>query len=120
MKVLAEKYKGVKMMGHSNPTGFLLLADLPTELVTEAVLEARKRLQAGEADLAIHPGCGTNYAASSILAGSASFAVLMALSGGKTPKWWHILLSTLVACLSISSQSRSVLACKKRTLLMLT
>lgn len=97
MKVLAEKYKGVKMMGHSNPTGFLLLADLPTELVTEAVLEARKRLQAGEADLAIHPGCGTNYAASSILAGSASFAVLMALSGGKTPKWWHILLSTLVA-----------------------
>lgn len=97
MKVLAERFKGVKMMGHSNPGGFLLFADLPTELVTEAVLEARKRLQAGESGLAIHPGCGTNMAASSFLAGSASFLVLTALSRGKTPKWWHILLSTLVA-----------------------
>ena len=97
MKVLAERFKGVKMMGHSNPGGFLLFADLPTELVTEAVLEARKRLQAGESNLAIHPGCGTNMAASSLLAGSASFVVLMALSRGKNPKWWHILLSTLVA-----------------------
>jgi len=97
LKVLAERYKGIKMMGHSNPGGFLLFADLPTELVTEAVLEARKRLQAGEKDLAIHPGCGTNVAASSFLAGSVSFVVLMALSRGKTPKWWQILLSTLVA-----------------------
>ena len=86
MKVLAEKYKGIRMMGHSNPGGFILLADLPTELVTDAVLEARRRLQAGDAQLAIHPGCGTNYAASSLLAGSASFAILMALSRGKTPK----------------------------------
>ncbi len=91
MKILAERFKGVKMMGHSNPGGFLLIADLPTELVTEAVLEARKRLQNGESELAIHPGCGTNIAASSFLAGSASFAVLMALSRGKkTPKWWTI------------------------------
>jgi hypothetical protein len=97
MKVLAEKYKGIRMMGHSNPGGFILLADLPTELVTDAVLEARRRLQAGDAQLAIHPGCGTNYAASSLLAGSASFAILMALSRGKTPKWWHILIAALVA-----------------------
>lgn len=97
MKILAERFKGVKMMGHSNPSGFLLFADLPTELVTEAVLEASKRLKSGESGLAIHPGCGTNIAASSFLAGSASFVTLMALSHGKTPKWWHILLSTLVA-----------------------
>lgn len=31
MKVLAERFKGVKMMGHSNPGGFLLFADLPTD-----------------------------------------------------------------------------------------
>lgn len=97
MKVLAERFKGVKMMGHSNPGGFLLFADLPTELVTDAVLEARKRLQAGESQLAIHPGCGTNIAASSLLAGSASSIFLMALSRGKTPKWWQILISTMIA-----------------------
>lgn len=97
MKILAERFRGVKMIGHSNPGGFLLFADLPTELVTEAVLEARKRLQNGESDLAIHPGCGTNLAVSSLLAGSASSALLTALSRGKTPKWWHVLISTLVA-----------------------
>lgn len=97
MKVLAERFKGVKMMGHSNPGGFLLFADLPTELVTDAVLEARKRLQAGESQLAIHPGCGTNIAASSLLAGSASSIILMALSRGKPPKWWQILISTIIA-----------------------
>ena len=97
LKVLAERFKGVKMMGHSNPGGFLLFADLPTELVTDAVLEARKRLQAGESQLAIHPGCGTNIAASSLLAGSASSIFLMALSRGKTPKWWQTLISTIIA-----------------------
>ena len=97
LKVLAERFKGVKMMGHSNPGGFLLFADLPTELVTDAVLEARKRLQAGESQLAIHPGCGTNIAASSLLAGSASSIILMALSRGKPPKWWQILISTIIA-----------------------
>lgn len=97
MKILAARFKGIKMMGHSNPAGFFLIADLPTELVTDAVLEARKRLKAGETQLAVHPGCGTNLAASSLLAGSTAFVALMALSRGRKPKWWHILLSALVA-----------------------
>ena len=67
MKVLASRYHCGRMMGHSNPTGFILFADVPTELVTDAALEARKRLQDGEADLAIHPGCGTNLATSAFL-----------------------------------------------------
>ena len=97
MKILANRYKGIKMMGHSNPTGFVLFADLPTELVTDAVLEARKRLKDGEKELAIHPGCGTNMAASSFLSGSAAFLVLMGLSNGKKPKWWQILLAAVTA-----------------------
>ena len=84
-------------MGHSNPTGFVLFVDLPTELVTEAALEARKRLQDGEADLAIHPGCGTNLATSAFLAGSAAFLVLSILSGSKAPRWWHYLLAAIVS-----------------------
>ena len=97
MKILASRYPGGRMMGHSNPTGFILFADLPTELVTEAALEARKRLQNGEADLAIHPGCGTNLATSAFLAGAAAFLVLNLLSGAKSPKWWHYLLAAVVA-----------------------
>lgn len=97
MKILAQRYQGIKMMGHSNPGGFMLFADLPTEIVTDAVLEARRRLLDGEAELAVHPGCGTNVAASSFLSGSAAFGLLMLLSRGKTPKWWHYLLSSIVA-----------------------
>ncbi len=97
MKILASRFAGLKMFGHSNPSGFLLIADLPTELVTDAALEAQKRLQAGESELAIHPGCGTNIASSSFLAGTAAFLVQMALSRGKKPKWWHILVSAVVA-----------------------
>lgn len=97
MKILASRYHCGRMMGHSNPTGFILFADVPTELVTDAALEARKRLQNGEADLAIHPGCGTNLATSAFLAGSAAFFVLSVLSGSKSPKWWHYLLAAAVA-----------------------
>jgi len=96
MKVLASRYHCGRMMGHSNPTGFILFADVPTELVTDAALEARKRLQNGEADLAIHPGCGTNLATSAFLAGAAAFLVLNLLSGAKSPKWWHYLLAGVV------------------------
>jgi hypothetical protein len=97
MKVLASNFQGVRMMGHSNPTGFVIIADLPTEIVTDAVLEARRRLQAGEHDLAVHPGCGTNLAASSFLSGAAAFLSLMGLSRGRQAKWWHILISAFVA-----------------------
>jgi len=45
MTILAERYRGVRMMGHSSPVGFILMADLPTEIVTEAVLEAKRRLE---------------------------------------------------------------------------
>ena len=96
MKILASRYHCGRMMGHSNPTGFILFADVPTELVTDAALEARKRLQNGEADLAIHPGCGTNLATSAFLAGAAALLVLNLLSGAKSPKWWHYLLAGLV------------------------
>jgi len=62
MTILAERYRGVRMMGHSSPVGFILMADLPTEIITEVVLEAKHRLENGEPNLAVHPNCGTNMA----------------------------------------------------------
>jgi hypothetical protein len=59
--ILSERLPGRPMAGHSNPTGFFLIGDLPTEHVCAAVSEGLTRLQNGEKHLAIHPGCGTNY-----------------------------------------------------------
>ena len=78
--ILSERFPGRPMAGHSNPTGFFLLGDLPTEHVREAVAEALTRLQNGERQLAIHEGCGTNYVVTGGLAALFSF---IGMSGTK-------------------------------------
>lgn len=81
--ILSKKFPGVHMAGHSNPTGFFLIGDLSTESVAEAATEALKRLQSGEAQLAIHPGCGTNLAMLGLVP---SVFALTVMSGTTTDK----------------------------------
>ena len=81
--LLSARYPQRGMGGHSNPTGFFIFGDLPTEDVRSAVHEALARLQSGEAGLAIHPGCGTNYAVMGLLAG---LFALMGMSGMKSDR----------------------------------
>jgi hypothetical protein len=65
--MLSRKYADKNLAGHSNPTGFFLFGDMTTEDIRSAIDEAMTRLRAGESELAIHPGCGTNMAASMVL-----------------------------------------------------
>jgi hypothetical protein len=58
------------LAGHSNPTGYFILGDVTTDDLRAAADEARTRLNAGEHDLAVHPGCGTNIATTVGLAGT--------------------------------------------------
>ncbi len=81
LHVLATKYPTKPMAGHSNPTGFFILGNIPTEDVRWAVTQAMTRLRAGESDLAIHAGCGTNIATSGLVAGTFAWFVLR---GGKS------------------------------------
>ena len=81
LHVLAEKYPTKPMAGHSNPTGFFILGDLSTDDVQSAVTQALTRLRAGERELAIHAGCGTNMATSSLVAGTFAWFILR---GGKS------------------------------------
>ena len=76
LHVLAVKYPHQPMAGHSNPTGFFVLGDLPIEDVRSAVSEAWTRLRAGESELAIHPGCGTNIATTALLAGTLAWLTM--------------------------------------------
>jgi hypothetical protein len=61
LHLLAERFPGRSLAGHSNPTGFFVFGDVPTDAVRDAVMQALTRLENGEAHLAVHPGCGTNY-----------------------------------------------------------
>jgi hypothetical protein len=73
LHILARKYDDKTLAGHSNPTGFFLFGDMTTEDIRGAIQEAMTRLHAGEKELAIHPGCGTNLATSMVLPVSLAF-----------------------------------------------
>ena len=79
--ILGAKFPGQPFAGHSNPTGFIIFGDVSIQDVADAATQSLSRLKAGESDLAIHPGCGTNYAASGLLAASLAW---LPLSIGRT------------------------------------
>ena len=79
--ILSKKYPNVHMGGMSTPRGFTIFGDVPTEAVAEAAIEALKSLRAGQADLAMHPNCGTNFAIAGLMAGTAAW--LGTLGAGK-------------------------------------
>ena len=76
LKMLARKYDDKTLAGHSNPTGFFIFGEIATDDIRNAIHEAMSRLRAGEHDLAIHPGCGTNLATSMLLPATFMFAPL--------------------------------------------
>jgi len=89
LHVLARKYKDQNMAGHSNPTGFFLFGDMSLEDIRNAINEATTRLRAGESGLAIHPGCGTNLAASTLVPAAFAWAPFQ---GARSLRWRLLLI----------------------------
>jgi hypothetical protein len=94
LHILARTYPNQHMAGHSNPTGFFLLGTFNTQDVWAASTEAMTRLGAGESNLAIHPGCGTNLATSALLAGTLGW---IPLRGAKSTFWRLWLIPVAIA-----------------------
>lgn len=84
MHVLAEEFPTIPMAGVSSPNGFTLIGDIGTEDVAKAAITALKRLRDGQAQLALHENCGTNFAVSGTAA--ALGALLGTLGTGKALK----------------------------------
>lgn len=60
--VLSGMVPNLSVSARSNSSGFIIFGDVDLGLLRRALDEALSRLQAGEAELAIHPNCGTNLA----------------------------------------------------------
>ncbi|MBG7609916.1 MAG: hypothetical protein IZT55_03530 [Anaerolineae bacterium] len=71
LHILAKNFPQRNLAGHSDPNGFWLIGDVPTETVSDAVHEALQRMRNGDHDLAVHPNCGTNLVTAGTLAGLA-------------------------------------------------
>jgi hypothetical protein len=71
--ILSQRHRGISLVGRSTPNGFHLYGDITTEQLESAVQEALRRMKAGEASLAVHPNCGTNFVTAGIAAGVAAY-----------------------------------------------
>jgi hypothetical protein len=97
LKILARKYDDKSLAGHSNPTGFFLFGEIAMDDIRDAITEAMTRLQAGEKELAIHPGCGTNVATSFILPATFAFLPMQRARSN----FWRFLLIPFALVLAV-------------------
>ncbi len=58
--ILSTYIQDLRVSARSTARGFTIFGDVDLGLLRRALDEALRRLQAGEAELAIHPNCGTN------------------------------------------------------------
>lgn len=101
LHVLAKRYPGKNMAGHSDNKGFWLIGDLSTEEVASAVDEALQRMQAGESNLAVHPNCGTNFATAGTMAGVAGAAAMLGVGPRKRDKLDRLALAASLATIAL-------------------
>ncbi len=101
LNILSQQFPRVSMGGHSDVNGFWLIGDVPTDAVEKAVSEALFRMQNGEADLAIHPNCGTNYVAAGTLAGVVSWLSMLRSERGARGKMERLPIVISMATLAL-------------------
>jgi len=104
LQVLAEKIPGLRMAGYSDQRGFWLIGQVETSRIQEAAEEALARLKSGEDSLAIHPRCGTNLVATSLMAGSFAWLGMLGMGRNQRERFerlpFVIILATLAVFLS--------------------
>lgn len=101
LHVLAKRFSGKNLAGHSDTKGFWLLGDVPTEEVESAVGEALERMKAGEKNLAVHPNCGTNFATGGTMAGLAGASAMFGVGPRKRDKLDRLALAATLATLAL-------------------
>ena len=60
--ILSDRIPDLRVSARSSSDGFIIFGDVDLGQLRSALDEALTRLLAGEAELAIHPNCGTNLA----------------------------------------------------------
>ena len=104
--VLSRKFPDQPFSGISSPFGFTIIGDVTTEDVADAAVEALKKLRSGQADLAMHPNCGTNYAVAGMMAGVGAFIGMIGAGESTKKKLERLpLMMTLATAALVLSRS---------------
>lgn len=97
--VLLAKHGPMRIAGRASHNGFLLYADVTPEEVTACAREALRRMQSGQASLAVTPLCGTNIAMAGLLAATAATAVL-SFGSGPRGKFSNAFVASMLAVIA--------------------
>lgn len=74
------------LSGRASWGGFMIYGDVPTEAVEKAAHDALQRLRKGQAELAIHPNCGTNLVVTGMLT---TFVGALGFTGTNRRRAWE-------------------------------
>jgi len=99
--ILSKTHPSVKLGGMSTPVGFTIIGDISAEEVAEAAIEALKKLRSGDAELAMHPNCGTNFAVSGAFAGLAAWIGMLGSGKEFKRKMERLPLAILLATVAL-------------------
>ncbi|MBK9096120.1 MAG: DUF6391 domain-containing protein [Anaerolineae bacterium] len=87
-----------RIVARSDTRGFIIFGEIETQELELAAKEALRRLQAGDAHMAVHPNCGTNFVTSGMLAGLAAWAVtVLSTQGERKRSAWEALPTAFTA-----------------------
>lgn len=101
LNLLAKRKPGGRFAGHSDPAGFWIVGEIPTEELAEVTLEALSQLRGGKRELAYHQNCGTNYLVSGAAAGLAGAAGMIGTDRKNQSRWERIPLVIALATLAL-------------------
>jgi hypothetical protein len=101
LHILGDLHPHKMLAGHSDLGGFWILGDISTSDLQAAVAEALRRLQNGEKQLAVHPNCGTNFAASGTLAGIAAALAFLSVGNRLRDRLERLPLAATLATIAL-------------------
>lgn len=101
LNLLAQRHPRENIAGHSDGNGFWIIGNLTLEAVYEAVEEALDRMRKGEAHLAIHRNCGTNFVTAGVLAGTAAAVSMIGVGRSARERLERLPLAILLATLAL-------------------
>ena len=105
--VMLNRQGPMRVIGRAVPDGFYIYGNVESDRLREYSEEALRRLQGGEAHLAVSPLCGTNLVVAGLLAGTGSY--LAASSGRRSvDRLASATLAALVAVIAAQPLGRLV------------
>ena len=112
LTILAQKNRHLRLVGRSTPAGFYVYGNVNTDALRVAAAEALVRLQGGEAYLAVHPNCGTNFVVAGFAAACAAYLGFVGANHWRE-RWSRLPMVAMLTTLAVIAAQPVALAVQR-------